>query len=81
MQTLFTRKPDEQTLLEERPQYDRSQMILARKAVLMAPRIQNEFARAVFRPEVYEEVVVRYQRDAISPRPKWKSWLPSTAKR
>lgn len=62
VQTLFSRKPDEQALLEETLQYYRSQMILARKAVLMARRIQNEFDRPVFRPEVYEEVVVRYQR-------------------
>lgn len=62
VQTLLSRKASQQELLEEKLQYYRAQMILARKAVLMADRLQHQFDLPVFMPFVYKKVVVRYQR-------------------
>lgn len=61
MQTLFTRSSNE-IKLEEKLQYYRSQMIMARKAVIVVERMQNEFDRPVFQPQTYAEVSERYQR-------------------
>ena len=56
------RKPSKQELLEEELQYYRSQMIMARKAVLVMQRIQNEFDQPVFMPSIYAQVSARYER-------------------
>lgn len=61
IQTLFSRRADEQEQMQEDLQYHRSQMIMARKAALMADRLQHQFDRPVFLPFVYDQVVVRYQ--------------------
>lgn len=62
MQTLFTRSASTEKTLEERLQYYRSQMIMARKAVMTVDRMQHSFDRPVFMAATYEEVSSRYRR-------------------
>ncbi len=61
MQNIFTRSSNEMTL-EERLQYYRSQMIMARKAVMTVDRMQHSFDRPVFLASTYDEVSARYRR-------------------
>lgn len=62
MHTLFTRPVKAATLQEEQLQYYRSQMIMARKAVMIISLMQQKFDQPVFLPDVYAEVSTRYQR-------------------
>lgn len=59
--TLFDRK-SQQFTLEERLQYYRAQMIIARKAVQAANNMQNEFDRPVFLEESFNKIIDHYQK-------------------
>lgn len=60
-QSLFT-PSSHKIKLEEKLQYYRAQMIMARKAVQTLERMQTEFDRPVFIERTYEEVSARYRR-------------------
>lgn len=61
MQNLFS--PSSQEVPNaELLQYFRSQMIMARKSVMIVTHMQNAFDRPVFMPAVYDEVTARYRR-------------------
>ncbi len=47
---------------QQRLEYYRAQMIIARKAVSAMERMQSGHDRPVFLPEVYDEVVALYRR-------------------
>lgn len=61
MQNLFTRSSHE-IRNEEKLQYYRSQMIMARKAVMTVEKMQHAFEQPVFMLPVYDEVTARYRR-------------------
>ncbi len=58
---LLSRSSSDMTL-EERLQYYRSQMIMARKAVMTIERMQQAFGHPVFVATIYDEVSARYRR-------------------
>ena len=57
---LYDRKAREETL-EDRLEYYRAQMIMARKAVETIEKMQNENTFPVFLPQSYERVAARYR--------------------
>ncbi len=60
MQTIFDRK-NREVSLEEKLQYYRAQMIMARKAVATIRSMQDEYTTAVFMEESYAKVTARYE--------------------
>lgn len=54
--------PQRELSRQQRLEYYRAQMIIARKAVKAIERMQEGHGRPVFLPEVYEEVVTLYRR-------------------
>lgn len=60
-QSLLSRGSTELSL-EERLQYYRAQMIMARKALLTVQRMQEMFDQGIFTAGIYEEVKLRYTR-------------------
>lgn len=60
-QSLLSRGSTELSL-EERLQYYRAQMIMARKALLTVERMQEMFDQPIFTAGIYEEVRLRYTR-------------------
>lgn len=61
MTTLFA-KSSREVRLEERLQYYRAQMIMARKAVQGVHRMQTEYDAPIFLEGPYKKVVARYER-------------------
>lgn len=61
MHSLLDRKRSEANLLEERLEYYRSQMIMARKAVMIISLMQTRFGQPVFKPEIYDQVTCLYK--------------------
>lgn len=61
VQHIFSKKPGQQQLLEEQLQFYRAQMIMARKAVVLMERMQEEFGQPIFMPAMYEQVSARYK--------------------
>lgn len=61
LQSLFTKKLTTQQYLEERLQYYRAQMIMARKAVLVMERIQTAYNEPVYMQAMYEKVTALYE--------------------
>jgi len=59
MQTPLGKKPKE-TKIEEKLQYYRAQMILARKVTKVIGDMQTQHDKPVFLPDVYEKVISRY---------------------
>lgn len=57
--TIASFRPKEITI-EEKLQYYRAQMIIARKAVKILSEMQNEFAQTVFLVKPYDKVIKRY---------------------
>ncbi len=62
MQSIFERRGDKEDRLEEKLQYYRAQMIMARKAVQAISDMQTEHSAPVFLEESYDKVVSRYER-------------------
>ncbi|MDX3773089.1 sodium:proton antiporter [Chromatiaceae bacterium AAb-1] len=61
MHNIFSRKRSENELLEEQLQYYRTQMIMARKAVIIIDLMQNKFDTPVFQQSIYDEVTALYR--------------------
>jgi CPA1 family monovalent cation:H+ antiporter len=61
MHALFSRKVSETKLLEEKLEYYRSQMIVARKAIIIIGLMQDNFDEPVFQQDIYTEVTGLYR--------------------
>lgn len=62
LQSVFSGSSFNEMTLEERLTYYRSQMIMARKALIIIDKMQHSFNRPVFMAETYQEVSSRYRR-------------------
>jgi CPA1 family monovalent cation:H+ antiporter len=62
LQSIFERRANREDRLEEKLQYYRAQMIMARKAVQAITKMQNEHGATVFLQDSFESVVSRYER-------------------
>lgn len=61
MHSLFSSKVSEAKLLEEKLEYYRSQMIVARKALIIIGLMQDNFDEPVFQQDIYTEVTALYR--------------------
>ncbi|MBM3210537.1 sodium:proton antiporter [Candidatus Saccharibacteria bacterium] len=61
LQSRLERGQSSKFTVEERLQYYRAQMIMARKAIKTLTAMQHEFSEPVFMPEIFDKVMSRYQ--------------------